>query len=599
MLINKLQSIRLSDIKWAHISLTLVGLMWVLPFVFSRHELPITTFDQEWWCAMLGVMALSLLVNNDFWRQPKIPRIAQLPIVLIGIVMLQVLLGEITYFSQALLYILYLMFAALLMLLGARLRACLGVEKLSVVLAIFLLVGAELSALIGLLQHYEFHTPLDALISMQVSTGVYGNLAQPNHFSDYVALGLISLGLLFYQRKFSLHNAAILALPLLFVMSLSGSRSSWLYLLLMSGLAWWFSRRDVTLKPLFRYGLVLLIGFGVMHVIVQIPIMMTETVLETNTVERLIASNGEVAGSSIRFYLWHEAWQMLKEHPWLGVGVGQFAWHHFELLPIMRVSNISGYYNNAHNLFFQLAAETGIAGLLALLVSFWFWFNGIRRIVPSIVHWWAYSALGVLAIHSLLEYPFWYAYFLAVAAILLGAFDETYYRLSHPVLGRASMAIILLFGLLSLVRLNSDYQQLKDVSAIEWSSENAYQKIRDGLLAVRNGGSAISHYADVYFLAYSGVNEDQIKQKIALGSNVAHFAPVASTVYRQAFLLAQGGQLDQAKRLLEQAIWSYPNKKDAFQWLTNLAEKDPAHFSALLEFMVQKEQEHALAVHQY
>ena len=36
--------------------------------------------------------------------------------------------------------------------------------KAGAVLAVFLLIGAELSALIGVLQHYRWHTPLDAVI---------------------------------------------------------------------------------------------------------------------------------------------------------------------------------------------------------------------------------------------------------------------------------------------------------------------------------------------------------------------------------------------------------------------------------------------------
>jgi hypothetical protein len=40
--------------KWAHVSLALVGMMWVFPFLHYRHENPLTAFDQEWWSAMLG-----------------------------------------------------------------------------------------------------------------------------------------------------------------------------------------------------------------------------------------------------------------------------------------------------------------------------------------------------------------------------------------------------------------------------------------------------------------------------------------------------------------------------------------------------------------
>ena len=72
---------------------------------------------------------------------------------------------------------------------------------------------------------------LDAVIVMQISAGgIYGNLAQPNHFADYIALGLVSLGLLFQQRKLKPVYAILLSMPLLFAMTLSGSRSSWLYL---------------------------------------------------------------------------------------------------------------------------------------------------------------------------------------------------------------------------------------------------------------------------------------------------------------------------------------------------------------------------------
>lgn len=69
-------------------------------------------------------------------------------------------------------------------------------------------------------------------------------------------------------------------------------------------------------------------------------------------------------------------------------------------------------------------------------------------------------------------------------------------------------------------------------------------------------------------------------------------------VYQHAFLLAQDGQLAQAKQILEQAIWSYPGNGNAHMLLMSLAVKDPAHFSALLEFANQKEQEHARAVRQ-
>jgi len=597
-LINRaLQSLRLAQLSWAHISLFLVGLMWVLPFLHHRHQYPLTSFDQEWWSAILGVFALTLLAARDYWQQPKIPRIAQLSAGFIVILLLQMALHKVAYLDQGLLYILYQLFAALLMLLGARLRTCFGLEKLATVLAIFLLIGAESSALVGVLQHFRWNTPLNSVIVMKsASGGVFGNLAQPNHFANYIALGLISLGLLFQQHKPRAVYVVLLAVPLLLVMTLSGSRSSWLYLLMMSGLAWWWSRRDVQQRPLLKYSLLLIVGFVLMHLIVKLPFM-AGAGGGIDTMQRLFADN---ASGSVRFYIWHEASLIFAQSPWLGVGFGQFAWHHFQMLPVLHPNNISGLYNNAHNLIFQIAAEAGLAGLSVLFISLGVWLYGMRRATLDAAHWWGYAVLGVLAIHSLLEYPLWYTYFVAVAAILLGALDDTSYRLELRKVGRASLVAILILGLMTLIQLRNGYQQLLDTLAIRPVSGNAVEafgRVRDGLVAV-HAGSLLSPYAEIFMGGLADVNADHLEGKLALNDRIVRFVPADSVVYKRAFFQAQNNQLAEAKQTLEQAIWSYPGYASGHQQLVNLAEKDPVHFSALLEFALQKEKEHALAVHQ-
>ncbi|MDD5301248.1 MAG: Wzy polymerase domain-containing protein [Gallionella sp.] len=595
MLTNILASLRAAKPGLAHVSLLMVGLMWVLPFLHPRHQYPLTTFDQEWWSALLGVFALTLLVASDFWQQPKIPRIAQLPAGLIAILLLQMALHKVAYIDQGLLYILYLLFAALLMLLGARLRACFGLEKVATALAFFLLIGAELSALIGILQHFRWNTPLNSVIVMKTSGSVFGNLSQPNHFANYITLGLISLGLLYRQQWLKVGYVVGLVAPLLFVMTLSGSRSTWLYLLLMIGLAWQGYRHDARLRPLLRYSLLLMAGFGLMHWIVKLPFL-AGAVGSEDTLQRLF---GTADSGGIRLYLWHESWLMLTQSPWLGVGFGQFAWHHFQLLPVLHPSYISGLYNNAHNLIFQIAAEAGLAGLLVLFASLGVWLYGMRRATMDAAHWWGYAALGVLAIHSLLEYPLWYTYFVAVAAILLGVLDETRYGLELRRVGRMSLVAILLLGLMTLIQLRSGYQQLKNTLTIHSVSGNFvedFERVRDGLIAV-HAGSLLSPYAEIFMGGLTGVDTDHLEEKLALNDRIFRFIPADSVVYRRAFFLAQDGQLEQAKQVMEQAIWAYPDHVIARRQLVQLAEKDPAHFSALLEFAVQKEEEHQRAVH--
>jgi len=206
----------------------------------------------------------------------------------------------------------------------------------------------------------------------------------------------------------------------------------------------------------------------------------------------------------------------------------------------------------------------------------------------------------VLAIHSLLEYPLWYTYFVAIATILLGALDETRYRLELRNLGRMSVAAILLLGLISLMQLKSGYRDLEQVHAIQSASSidpGASKLIRDKLITV-HGGSLLTPYAELFMSLMIEVNDDHLKEKLAVNTRVMHFVPIGPVVYRQVLLLAQAGELEQAKNILVQAFWSYPDDYGrSRQQLLELAEKDPAHFSALLEFALKQEQEYRSAVH--
>lgn len=597
----------------AQISLALVGLMWVFPFLHYRHQYPLTTFYQEWWAALLGVLALGLLCARGFWQQPEMPRVAQLPVALIFLVLLQWGLGQIAYFEQAKLYVLYLLFAALLMLLGARLRDCFGMVRLATVLAVFLLVGAELNAMVGVVQQYRWSTPLDAVTVMKVSSSVFGNIAQPNHFANYIALGLISLGLLYQQRVFAAVWVMLLAFPLLFVMALSGSRSSWLYLLLLVGLAWRWGRRDVAQRPLLRYSLLLVAGFGLMHLVMQSSLP-ADAGNSTNTVQRLFGN--EVSSGGVRLYLWREAGLMFMQSPWLGVGFGQFSFQHLQWLPELRQAGIVGLYNNAHNLLLQFAAETGVAGLSALVIFVGVWSHGVCRrrtrpaqagsdeperdtSIPDAAHWWGCAILGVMGIHALLEYPLWYSYFLAIAAFLLGALDSTCYRLELRKVGRLAVLAMLLMGLLTLGTLRNDYQRLEQVVAVRPASgapAESFEHARNSLLEM-SAGSLLAPYAELFMSSLIEVNDQHLQEKLALNSRVVRFVPISLVVYRQALLLAQSGQQESARNILVQALWSYPEDfPEIRRQMAGLAEKDPAHFSALLEFALQKEQEHLHAV---
>lgn len=585
------------SIKLAHISLTFVGLMWVLPFLYYYHAYPLTTFYQEWGAGMLGLCAMPLLLTSRYWQVPEVPRLVLLPVGLMLLVMIQFLAGLVTHFDHMMLLVLYFLFAALLLMLGQRLRTELGLPAAVTVLAIFLLVGAELNMLAGILQHYRWNTFLNPVITVKVSHAVYGNSAQPNHYANYLALGLISLGMLYMRLSLRAWQVALLAAPLLFVMALSGSRSSWLYLLFVAGLALLWQRRDKTLRPLFYYCLALVLGFGLMHLVVQIPWLEGSTGSVTTT-ERLFGGDG--GSGQIRVHLWREAALIFAQFPLLGAGLGQFAFQHLQLAAELRNPAIVGLYNNAHNVVLQIAAEGGLAGVAILLgtMGLWLWQAAGRGAQFTLYHWWGYAMLAVLGIHSLLEYPLWYAYFIGVAAIVLGMFDNTTYRLELRNIGRASVAAMLMLGALSLVQVAQGYKRLENALVLRGmaAKDHSYaQRTSDELLAVRQY-TLLSSYSELFIANMMEASADHLKEKLELNERALHFIPIATLAYHQAWLLALSDRPDEARTQLENAIWAYPaDYATARPELDELVRKDPARFSALLESAIQIYEEYRSA----
>ena len=573
----------------------MIGLMWVFPFLIYQHAYQINTFYQETSASLLALLSLPVLLKKSYWHTAEIPCSTLLPLGFVLLVTLQYSLGMIAYWDQAWLLIQYFLLATLLIMLGHYLRETLGLPQVVTTLAIFLVVGTELNALAGLLQHYHWHTFLNVLVTAKISSAVYGNVAQPNQYANYLMLGLISLGLLGTRGSLRWGQITLLALPLLFVMVLSGSRTSWLYQIFLVGMAFFWQRRDPQYTFLFRYCLLLLLGFAAMHWVVQLPWFLVDG--STTPLERILDYGGKV--DSARIYLWREALWIFSHHPWLGAGFGQFAWQHFTL--VTKLSHApAGLFNNAHNLVLQFAAETGVAGLLLLFASVGWWGWQAWQTRHRIERWWGYGILAILAIHSLLEYPLWYLYFLGIAAFTIGLTEHKTYRLAWPRFGQLTVATLLLLGALSLAQTYLSYKKLEAALAVRPSNTQdiAYSQRVRAALSVIYQEISLRSYAELFLTGLIQADANNLPDKLAMNQRAMHFVPIASVVYRQAYLLALNGQYDEAKQQMYLAILAYPqNIPAAQQELADFARKDPEHFSALLEFATQKFEEYQRGIY--
>ena len=558
-----------------YLSLLFLALAWTLPFLQWRHQPPIPSFYSEWLAFGFGLLALLPLLFRRYWQPLLLPRtllfVLGFPLILI----LQVALDLVAYPQQALVGAQYFLWAAFLMWLGQRLGSELGLERIANVLAWALLLGAVLSCGLGLLQHFGLHTPLDAFVNRKVSGAVLANLGQPNHLANYLVLGLASLLYLVAGNRLAPWLGVPLALLLVLVLALTGSRAGWLYLGALSVLAWlWRRPAGANATPwLLPMALLLLPAFAAAQWLAHLPFMQGVSGVVTPT-ERLFDLANGVA---VRWALWREAWQMLTAQPWLGVGFGQFAWHNFQLASTGPTLLIGSVFNHSHNVVAQIGAEFGLAGLLLLLIGGGLWLRGclhrpgLKHRTGTLAGWRAAALLAVLGLHSLLEYPLWYANFLGIAAILIGATDAHTLRLRLSGVLQAAFGLMLLLSGVSSLRMLGAYQQLEGL-LLPHQVKMSPQEMDRVLQQVRQE-SLLAPYSDFAYALSIAPNRELIADKIALNAQVMHFAPTQELVYRHALLLGVQGDSAAAQAMLKRALIVYPAGANNF--LQTWAAMDP------------------------
>ena len=140
-----------------------------------------------------------------------------------------------------------------------------------------------------------------------------------------------------------------------------------------------------------------------------------------------VADLGHRPGSDIsssRFRVWSDALTMISQQPApSGVGWGQYG---FASVMTEMPDDTPRFDDNTHNLPLQLAAELGIPMALAILgllaAALWLSIRNVRRLSghAAIAGRCVLMMILYMGVHSLLEFPLWYTYFLFPTAWLWG-----------------------------------------------------------------------------------------------------------------------------------------------------------------------------------
>lgn len=303
------------------------------------------------------------------------------------------------------------------------------------VIAALLLAGAAQAAL-GAYQFLTQSGP-ESFILMGRFMRAYGTFEQPNPFAGY--LGLVAplgfaLGISLLERKTNQEGQPLprwlswLALGSFGLMAagigMSWSRGAWLaFAAAFGAMNLMRSRRGATIFVL----IVLLIAFagllGSFQLLPEAVVQRMTSFLPFATVQDVRAAEISNENYAVleRLAHWESALDMWRDHLWTGVGFGNYE----AAYPAYALPKWPLALGHAHNYYLNIAAETGLVGLIAYLAL---WSTVIWQVIQAIRHSsntldkaLAVGALGMLvhvSAHNLLDNLWVHNLYIHVAIVL-------------------------------------------------------------------------------------------------------------------------------------------------------------------------------------
>ena len=382
----------------------------VLPWVSWHSEL--LAFAALAW--FMGLLIIRALRAGE--GRLSVPPAACLPIALGLYALLQFGTGQIDFFGDALMIAFYLIACGIAIMVGYQWSSLQGAVgpgeqpgKQLDQLATTVLAGALASLCIMLVQTFDVWDSADWI----ARTGGYrrpgGNTGQPNHMATLLLMGMASLVWLYETGRLSRVVTWLLQFLLILGVAVTESRTGLLSAAVLT--IWWFSKRGLFAKG--RSILPMTFAWGVLLLLVWLwPVFIT------SWHESGASGIGRIAAEvGVRGVVWGQLLDAALQRPWTGWGLREVSEAHNAVLHRYQDGAPFSY---AHNLFLDLAVGIGfpLALLVMLLCLLWLWSRA--RKAQTLSTWYG-IAMGIpLAVHSMLEFPHAYAYFLIPILLAVG-----------------------------------------------------------------------------------------------------------------------------------------------------------------------------------
>lgn len=290
----------------------------------------------------------------------------------------------------------------------------------------------------------------------------FANFGQPNNCATFLCLGLMAC-LYLYEKKY-IHQfcGILLASFILFGITLTQSRTAWVFTLAF--LIWWFWKTQYFQTRLPKYSIFYFVGIFIFFIF-TIPYI-SDYLGVTNTADAVTrASSGY-----LRIPMWNQMLLAIKEQPLWGYGWNQVS---VAQLSVYLEYPTTEWIEHSHNILLDLLIWNGIPLGIVIIGFFTWWLYRLSQLATSVEAFIALSMVGAVLVHAMLEYPLDYAFFLLPVGFLLGlvqAQDKTIKVIEIP---RTVVASLWTIFVVLYIWIFVEYQMIeKDVQLVRFEAFN-------------------------------------------------------------------------------------------------------------------------------
>lgn len=447
-------------------------------------------------------------------------------------------------------------------------------------LLFIIFISGLIEAGIGILQYFGPSLRLPFIAFSNVGS-IYGSFQQPNLFSTFLATAIvISLSLIsrslfrnltvFYKAGFYIFVAA-----LSFVLFLSNSKTGLIGAIL--GTTVLFISRIRIYKTVSKYSLywlfAVVIGMSFSYA--------TETISFERTPTIITKLQKPERSANIRILFYKTSYEMFKEKPLFGQGVGNFGsqYLYFRRGVLKKNPNFMNYIalrytSHPHNEILYRLAESGIAGGIGLLILVFAFGSLIFKLGRERGGLYL-SMLLPIGFHTQVEHPFYQSIAHFMLFLILCYLPSSHFCKKLPVRLNKTVKVILLALITTIFILTTSFfiETLHDhMDIIKYNNLLiSKREIRPGLLksAIENGylrQIATRLFMDARLRVGLSENKKELIEEFVEWSKLERRVTPYSALYlREAKALHELGFKKEAFKLLDEGLSLYPEQEDLLE----------------------------------